>query len=543
VSHRPIAAIAAFICLLVAPAAASADVSLTNVAAHPTATGSTCDASAPVDAPAASHRDLCVSFDVNAGSDDLRGLTLHLAPGLIGDPTAADECAPATFEAGGCPATSQVGSVATTAQSIVGDLDLTGQVFNLQPNPDEPARLGIYILPLGGLATPIHIQSSIRTRLDDYGLDSITRDDLPRQATLLGLITSDITVTHMALTLWGEDTLTRQFSKPFITVPTSCQPATTRIETRAWDGTGSGGSDTFTPTDCAGVPFTPSLEVGPKQVHSDTPGEATATLKVPAAVGNNRVQANVKSVELLLPQGLVLSPGLANGLTDCTEAQFGLKEDRAPACPASSEIGDVEFVTPLIGTLTGKVYFGTPTPTAKLRNFVSVEDPRLRVKLIGDVTADPLTGQVKNIFPDSPQVPFTEFRFRYKGGPNAVLSAPSTCGTYSAVATMTPFSGGAAASPSDTFDTIDCPQPAFTPTLGISSSSTLAGKDTALTVRIDRPTASPGSCARRSRCRPGSPAASERCPPARSHRLARQRAARPRAWARRASPWATAARR
>ena len=92
-------------------------------------------------------------------------------------------------------------------------------------------------------------------------------------------------------------------------------------------------------------------------------GEASAILKVPAASGDNRVQANVKRVELLLPNGLVLSPGLANGLTDCTEAQFGQYEDRPPACPAASEIGDVEFVTPLIGTLTGKVYFGTPTPT------------------------------------------------------------------------------------------------------------------------------------------------------------------------------------
>jgi hypothetical protein len=487
-SHRvPFAALAAALCLLVAPTAASANVSLSNVAAHPIAVGSTCDASAPVSAPAGSHSDLCISFDVTSGTDDLRGLTLHLAPGLLGNPTAAAKCPQATFEAGGCGDIAKVGAVATTAQSVLGPLNLTGDVFNLVPNADEPARLGIYINPLGGLASPIHIQSSIRTRLDDYGLDSITRDDLPRQATLLGLITSDITVTHMALTLWGEDTGSRQLSKPFVTVPTSCQPATTRIDTRAWEGAGGSASDTFTPTDCAGVPFTPSLEVGPKQVPFDTPGEASATLKVPETPGNGRVQANVKRVELALPVGLVLSPGLANGLTDCTEAQFGLKEDRAPACPAASEIGDVEFVTPLIGTLTGKVYFGTPTPTAKLRNFVSVEDPRLRVKLIGDVTADPVTGQVKNIFPDSPQVPFTEFRFHYKGGPTAVLSAPSTCGTYTATATMAPFNGGAAAVKSDTFDTIDCLPPAFNPALGVSSSTTAAGADTALTVSIERP--------------------------------------------------------
>jgi hypothetical protein len=487
VSHRaPFAALAAVLCLLVAPAAASASISLTNVVAHPITPGSTCNASAPVNAPAGSHSDLCVSFDVGTpNNDDLKGLTLHLAPGLLGDPTAADKCPQATFLADGCPGSAQVGTVSAT---VLG-LPLPGNVYNLQPNPDEPARLGISIDLAGGLlAAPIHVQSSVRTRLTDYGLDSITRDDLPRQARLLGgLIPVDITVTHMALTLWGAKGSHGTLDKPFITVPTSCQGATTTVDASAYDGPGASASDVFTPTDCAHVPFTPSLEVGPKQVPADTPGEASATLKVPAASGDNRVQANVKSVVLALPPGLVLSPGLANGLTDCTEAQFGLKEDRAPACPASSEIGDVEFVTPLIGTLTGKVYFGTPTPTAKLRNFVSVEDPRLRVKLIGDVTTDPVTGQVRNVFPDSPQVPFTEFRFHYKGGPNAVLSAPSTCGTYTAVATMTPFSGTPAAAPSDTFDTIDCPPPAFTPALGISSSTSAAGADTALTVRIDRP--------------------------------------------------------
>jgi hypothetical protein len=489
VSHRvPLAALAAALCLLAAPAAASANISLSNVVARPTS--GSCE---PTGAPsgtalAGSHEDLCLAFHVNeSGGDDLRGLTIHLAPGLLGDPSAAAKCPQATFLADGCSSAQQVGDVAATAQTILGALNLTGQVFNLQPNADEPARLGIYINPLGGLASPIHVQSSIRTRLTDYGLDSITRDDLPRQATLVGLITSDITVTDMSLTLWGAKGDHPSLAKPFVTIPTSCQPATTTIDARAYDGAASGGGDTFTPTDCAGVPFTPSLVVGPKQVPSDTPGEASATLVVPQATGDNRVQANVKRVELLLPNGLTLSPGLANGLTACTPEQFGQYEDRAPACPVSSEIGDVEFVTPLIGTLTGKVYFGTPTPTAKLRNFVSVEDPRLRVKLIGDVTADPVTGQVKNVFPDSPQVPFTEFRFHYKGGPNAVLSSPSTCGAYTAQATMTPFNGAPAAVESDSFDTIGCPPPAITPTLGVASSTTAAGADTALTVRIDRP--------------------------------------------------------
>jgi hypothetical protein len=484
-SHRlPLAAALAALCLA-APGVAHANVSLSNVVARPTA--GTCQPSASPSgtAPAGSHEDLCIAFDVaQTGGDDLKDLTVHLAPGLIGDPSATPTCSQSTFESGTCPSTTQVGTVAThvvaTILLLPVPLDLTGSVYNLQPNADEPARLGIRIDALGGLST-IRLQTTIRTRLTDYGLDTVT-PDIPRESAGL-----PVEIQSMALTLWGAKADHGTLAKPFVTIPSSCQPATTRVDIAAYDGAASGGSDTFTPTDCAHVPFTPSLVVGPKQSEPDTPGEATATLKVPAPVGDNRVQANVKRVELKLPAGLALSPGLANGLTACTEQQFGLTEDRAPQCPASSEIGDVRFDTPLIGTLTGKVYFGTPTQTAKLRNFVSVEDPRLRVKLIGDVVVDPQTGQVTNVFANSPQVPFTEFFFRYKGGPRAVLTSPPACGRYTATATMTPYSGGAPASPTDFGDVVNCPPTTFTPSLGVFSTNTTAGADTALTVRIERP--------------------------------------------------------
>ena len=52
---------------------------------------------------------------------------------------------------------------------------------------------------------------------------------------------------------------------------------------------------------------------------------------------------------------------------------------------------------------------------------------------------------------------------------------------------MTPWTGGAAAAPTDTFDVVDCPPPAFTPTLGATVSSATAGGDTALSIHVERP--------------------------------------------------------
>jgi hypothetical protein len=467
--------------MLVAPAAARADMSLSNVVARPIADGAACqtDPAPDVDAPAGAHRDLCIAFDTaTADGDDLKDLTIHMAPGLIGDPSAAPLCPQDTFRTGTCPADTQVGDVATTAliDGSTTTLPLTGSVFNVAPNADEPARLGIFV-PVG----PVRLEASIRTRVGDYGLDSVTKD-IPNVA--LGVL--PITIQKMALRLWGAPAAHPSLAKGYITLPTSCDAATTAVAITAYNGAGDSQDAGFTPTDCEHVPFAPSLEVAPKQVPADTPGDLTVTLNVPGAETDGRVQSQVKRVVTVLPKGLTLSPGLANGLTACNDDDFGLNSDSAPRCADSSKIGDVTFDTPIIGTLHGSIYLGTPAAGAQLRNFVSVEDPRLRVKLLANITADPQTGQITAEFPSTPQVPFTSFRLHYQGGARAVFSSPSACGTSTAQATVTPYSGAPSAAATDSFDTVDCAH-GFAPSLSVSSSTTAAGSDTAVTVRMDRP--------------------------------------------------------
>lgn len=479
-------------CLALMPTAAQADVKLSRVVAHPIAPGAKCKAGVPVDAPAGSHRDMCVSFDVSTpDNDDVKGLVMRLAPGIVGDPTAADKCTQAAFESGGCPAGAQVGTVeATVVPSLLGhslplSLPVSGKVYNVVPKPTEPARLGLEITALGGLLPPIRTQSAIRARLTDYGIDSVADDDFPRTVTLLGL-DAHVAVTHMALTLWGSKAAHPSLKKAFETLPTSCTPATTTIEVIAWDGAGARASDTFTPTDCAKVPFNPTLEVGPKTMQASTPTGVTATLRVPATKGDELAQSSVRRIEISLPTGMTVSAGVANGLTACSDEQFGLKEDRAPRCPAASEVGDVRFVAPGFGALTGKVYFGVPTPSGTLRTFIAVEDPRLRVKQAGEATVDPTTGQIKSILADAPPVPFEELSLTFKGGPNAMLSTGPVCGTQATVAKLTPSSGGPVVTAPSSVEVVDC-QTAFTPSITISSSNTIAGAPVSLTAHVERP--------------------------------------------------------
>jgi hypothetical protein len=474
-----------------APEVAGASISLGNVVARPTAAGDTCQsAPAPaLDAPAGTHRDFCVSFELG-GSSSVRRLELQLPPGVIGDPTATPTCSRAAFAAETCTPTSQVGDVTSTITAIFPGLGASGEIYNLTPTAAEPARLGILLD--GGAAALSHVklESPIRVRVGDAGLTSTT-DDIPD--TILGFI--PLTIQGMSLRLWGIDAGigVRHLARPFITLPTRCDAdAVTLLAVTAHDDSTATASAAFRPTACDQVPFSPALETTPKSAPADTPGAASATLVLPGTDtgtgADARRQAYVRSVALHLPVGLDINPPLAAGLQPCTDDQFGFGVDAPPQCPANTEIGTVTFTTPLFSEpLTGKVYFGTPKPGQALRNFVSVEDPRLRLKLLGIGTVDPATGQVTATFPEAPQVPFTRFAFTYTGGPHGALTAPATCGTKTVVADMTPWSGTAAASPTDTFDVVDCPQPAFTPALGASLSSTAAGGDTGLTIHVARP--------------------------------------------------------
>ena len=50
------------------------------------------------------------------------------------------------------------------------------------------------------------------------------------------------------------------------------------------------------------------------------------------------------------------------------------------------------------------------------------------MRLIGNVSADPQTGQLTTTFAENPQVPFSSIRLSFDGGARAVLSSPPTCG-------------------------------------------------------------------------------------------------------------------
>src|SRR4051812_35491734 len=222
---RWIVAVAAACCvsLGVVGTASAAPVPVSGVVAQPLPSGSdatTCSGvaagSKPSDAAAAAatHRDFCIAFHTDTSKDDLRGLTLDLPPGVVGDPTAAATCSQTNFRnnGGDCGPSNQVGTVSTVVDAgPLGDQTITGEVYNLTPTNTQPAVLGIALDQRVGALTPVYIRSAVTVRVADAGLTSVTQDDIPRQVTFV--LPMDISVKSMALTLWGRTPA----GKPFIT--------------------------------------------------------------------------------------------------------------------------------------------------------------------------------------------------------------------------------------------------------------------------------------------------------------------------------------
>jgi hypothetical protein len=250
-------------------------------------------------------------------------------------------------------------------------------------------------------------------------------------------------------------------------------------------------------------------------------------LKVPQSndLGGQR-SSEVEKVVARLPQGMTLSPSAAspsaaapNGLEACTDAELDYFSSSPAQCPVASQVGTAEVFSPLLpqapdgkeGALMGDVYVGEPLSTdatsgKMFRLFMELKGFGLDVKLEGEVTPDPQTGQLTATFwkaPDQPaedafglpEQPFSEFKLHFRGGPNAPLVNPPTCGAHTATMQLTAYSNPSwpatvASTFATSYDGNGAPCPAslpFSPSASLSSADPRAGVSAPFTVKLERP--------------------------------------------------------
>jgi hypothetical protein len=459
--------------------------------------------------------------------DELKTVRVDLPAGLSVNPQATPQCSQLEFEADACLPTTQVGESGVTA-SVLGvpfaptSPETLVPVYNLIPPEGQPARFGMHLL-----GNQIYLEADVAWEDDYHEGFTIHVPETPFAS--LPLLEAGVVLKNRLAFDGGAGDGT------FITTPTTCfdpeQPpnegvystyllASSITEEKtpgyvfpqsAFPPFESPLPEGEKPLGCAEIPYDPSIGVDTGGVPTDSPLGLLTEVQVPHIVGEeNRGSSQTRRARVVLPAGMGLNPSAANGLQACTDAQFGKGTRNPIACPPASRIGGAAIDTPPLpdGSLTGEVYVGQqlsrdPASGEQYRIFVHVGSARygISARLIGKVSADPLTGQLTTTFDDEaigglPQVPFSSFRLDLDDGPTAVLTSPPTCGPYAAGAEMTPWSGNPPANPSDEFTLSTAPgggecaqtlaQRPFAPGFAAGTDNPLGGAYSPLAMDITR---------------------------------------------------------
>ncbi len=441
---------------------------------------------------------LVLDFSGSGAADSVKAYEIHFAPGIVSYVNHVARCTSAQFakddtsSPSSCPAGSLVGKVDTSVTvdvlGIPTPLTLTGgRIYNLEPPPGFPAALAIDIPPPASLPPGIpalaHVKLLATVTIDPHDLALTARvEDLPNSAS--GLTAH---IDRIDQTLFGYVD-----GKSFFTNPTSCIPALVTAAATSYGGATSKASDAYTPTDCAHVPFGTSLTIAADPPLTDATSTISFDVK-PGPADVPRANSHVRSTIVTAPPGVLLNPALAARLDACTDAQFRQSDTSVPAdCPPSSAVGDISFVSPILGAFPGKAYFGTQTPSDRLRLFLDVPLFGAHIKVSAHVHPSFTTGQIATVFDELPQIAFTDFELTFHGGPRSALVTPTTCGTHTASAVVQPWSGGPADTPSGSFTTSydgkgGACRRVFAPSFTTSVSDPAAGASPSFTLVATRP--------------------------------------------------------
>jgi hypothetical protein len=412
---------------------------------------------------------------------------VDLPLGLVGDPSVAAQCSEAAVvgthnRPTKCPADTRVGLV--DVQSQGGGSEII-DLFNMPPEAGYPAEFGFEFDE-----TLVTLLPRLLPTEDGYAL-SVTAAGLPRSQEIKvtgARVTFFGDPTEQDGGGRGEAFLRDPTDCGTGPLAASLE-VDSWVDPGDWVGPGSPqGSPTEATmfetsssqgvSGCDALQFDPSIAVTPETTETDTPSGYEVDVKVPqsANVEGNLATPDLKDATVTLPAGVSISPSAANGLVACQTSgpegielgdhdavnadqmagegrlqegeeigPDGLVHPAAGHCPAASRVGEVEVITPILPQpLKGGVFVAAPqcgNPGQKECSSRSAEDGELfgiylevgsvaygiHVKLRGQVSVNPQTGQVSTRFSELPQQPVSEIRLKLNAGPRAPLANPQSC--------------------------------------------------------------------------------------------------------------------
>jgi hypothetical protein len=468
-------------------------------------------------------------------TEDVKNIVLDLPPGLVANPKASTTCPldalQGTAAETSCPAGSKVGTlmlessgdIFSQSESVT---SATTAIYNMTPEAGYPLELGVNYSghPIFIYGSMVRGASGQLLRLAVPGLPS------------LGVIGASLTLFGDPAEHDGQGSSTALFTNP---VACSADPPAARLEVDTWQ----------TPQryqaveaavypelgGCQNLQTQPTLQVTPEARLAAEPIGYTVDVGIPQNENSAALSsAEPRQMTVTLPAGVSLSPAALGYMTGCAATGpegFNLgSADLGPAgqdlgdpeaselgaghlggnespyddglyhttfgrCPATSRLGEVEILTPLLAQpLQGHLFLALPASGSHLGIYLEAGGSGVIIKLAGSVSLNQLTGQVTLTLEELPQLPLSELKLRFPGGALALLDNPQACGTATSNANLSPWSSPSTPNTtlSSTFTVASdsgeaCPSaPPFEPSLNAGTITATAASFSPFTFTLSR---------------------------------------------------------
>jgi hypothetical protein len=394
-----------------------------------------------------------LTFSRRDQDQNLGAITVQTPTGLLGDLASVPLCMEAQANAGTCSAASQIGD--TTTEAGVGSDPVTlpqpgeapDPVYLTGPYGGQPFGLSFVVPAVAGpfnLGTVV-VRASIAVNPVTSAL-TITSNPLP---TMLRGVPLDIKTVNVTVNRPG-----------FMFNPTSCGAQSIGGTITSRQGASSPVSSPFEATNCATLPFKPTLSVSTAGRASKA-GGASLDVRIsskggPQAAGE---EANIRSVKVDLP--IKLPSRLTTLQKACVAAVFAANP---ASCPKESDVGSASATTPVLThPLAGPAYLvshgGAAFPDLEIvlqgEGIVLILDGKTQIK----------KGITSSTFRTVPDAPVSSFELKLPTGKFSILAANlpasadySFCGQTLSMPTAITGQNGAVYKPATKVAVTGCPK-------------------------------------------------------------------------------------
>lgn len=373
--------------------------------------------------------------------EGLRGLTVHLPPGLLAMLSKVQLCPAAQAQTGTCGPQSRIGTATVGAGPGSNPLFLSGSVYLTGPREGAPFGLSIVVPAVAGPLDLGTIAVGARIEVDpSTAALTLISDPLPQS---LDGVPLQIKTVNLDIDRPG-----------FVFNPTDCKPLAIEGALESGVGATAPVASRFQAANCATLPFKPRLG-GLTHAHAGKAGGVHLHVRLVSGPG----QANIAKVKVDLPRQM--SARLSTLQKACVLAVL---EANPARCPAASVVGSATVLTPILrAPLKGPVYVVSRGRVAAPEIVLVLRGEGVVLRVVGQTSV--VHGITAAAFRSLPDAPISQFDLYLDAGPHSLLAPnlpakarSSMCGQRLTMASIITAQNGAVRKQTTSIAVSGCPK-------------------------------------------------------------------------------------